>query len=156
MSATTTSQTLAALTPSARRRCTDVVSNHEAATVDVCLAGKVAAIHLYTTSGRIVVIVPVEEIQKLRGPRDSNGVAFPQRNASADLIAADAEIIPPKRRPVGEAVETYERLWTQLLTNPHQKLAHLASSACVTQNAFSCWISNNHPGELKRLRAPRA
>lgn len=156
MSAPLTSTHIAALTPSARRRCTDVVASHEAATVDVCLAGKVAALHLYTTAGRVVVIVPVDEIQKLRGPRDSNGVDFPRRNAAADLLVADAEAIQPKRRPAGEAVEIYERLWTQLLTNPHQKLAYLASSGCVTANAFSCWISNNHPGELKRLRAARA
>ena len=114
MSAPTTSIPLASLTPSGRRRCTDVVATHEAATVDVCLAGKVAALHLYTTSGRIVVIVPVEEIQKLRGPRDSNGVAFPCRNASADIILADAQAVP-SRRAVGEAVEIYEQLWAQLV-----------------------------------------
>jgi hypothetical protein len=153
MSAPLTSTHLAALTPSARRRCTDVVANHEAATVDVCLAGNVAALHLYTTSGRIVVIVPVDEIQKLRGPRDSNGVNFPLRNASADLVAADAAVIPPKRRPVGEAVEIYKQLWEQLLAKPHPRIAPMAIAAGVTQNAFACWISNTHPGELKRLRA---
>jgi hypothetical protein len=152
MSAPTTSHTLASLTPTGRRRCTGVVATHEAATVDVCLAGRVAALHLYTTSGRIVVIVPIDELQKLRGPRDSNGVAFPRRNASADIILADAQAVPT-RRAVGEAVEIYERLWVQLVANPHQKLAALASSGCVTQNAFSCWISNNHPGELKRMRS---
>jgi hypothetical protein len=128
------------------------VANHEAATVDVCLAGRVAALHLYTTAGRIVVIVPVDEIQKLRGPRDSNGVAFPCRNASADIVVADAEAVP-SRRAAGDAVKIYEELWERLVSKPHQTLANLARSGGVTQNAFSCWISNNHPGELKRLRS---
>jgi len=152
MSAPLATSPLAAMTPTGRRRCTEVISTVEAATVDVCLAGQVAALHLYTTSGRFVVIVPIDEIQKLRGPRDSNGVAFPNRNASADIIAADAEAVPVRRTP-GESAKIYERLWAQLVAKPYQRLATLASSGGVSHNGFACWINNNHPGELKRMRA---
>lgn len=154
MSATTTSLTLASLTPTGRRRCTGVVATHEAATVDVCLAGSVAALHLYTTSGRIVVVVPIDEIHKLRGPRDSNGVAFRDPATYADTYAADAEAVPLKAASQrAETAATYAKLWAQLEAKPHQSLDNLAISAGVSSAGFAKWIRTNHPGELKRLRS---
>jgi hypothetical protein len=154
MSATTTSLTLASLTPTGRRRCTGVVATHEAATVDVCLAGSVAALHLYTTSGRIVVVVPIDEIQKLRGPRDSNGVPFRDPATYADAYAADAEAVPLKAASQrAETAAAYAKLWVQLEAKPHQSVDNLAISAGVSSAGFSKWIRTNHPGELKRLRS---
>lgn len=154
MSATTTSLTLASLTPSGRRRCTDVVSSHEAATVDVCLAGGVAALHLYTTAGRIVVIVPIDEIQKLRGPRDSNGVPFRDPAQHVDAYAADAQALPLKAASQrAETIATYAKLWAQLEAKPHQSVENLAISAGVSAAGLAKWIRTKHPGELKRLRS---
>ena len=149
---------------SSMRRCVEVVDNIEGQAIDICLAGRHAALHIYTAKGRVVVrLSRTELLEKILAGHDANGVPFvaSSEGVMARLVA-DAEATAPKSAPVaatnprsrahGEVATVCRQLWDQLVAHPQQNLEELALAHGIRPGAFRGWISQHHPGGVTELR----
>ena len=147
---------------SSMRRCVEVVDNIEGQAIDICLAGRHAALHIYTAKGRVVVrLSRTELLEKILAGHDANGVPFvaSSEGVMARLVA-DAEATAPKSAPAadtppcarGQVAATCRQLWAQLEINPQQNLGVLALAHGIKPSAFRAWIGYYHPGGVGVLR----
>ena len=158
------------------RGITSVVARHTALALDVCTEAKLAAIHVQTASGVIVIIAELAEfVSKFRGRADHNGKLLPnpgQLLTTEQQLAADAAIVPPRVQPVpepattaaaptparrarGTATPLYEQAWEAWCADPSKTLKEVGAPLGLSPNTITTYFTRKHAEEYRRLKMPR-
>lgn len=155
------------------RRCTEVIQYIEGQALDICTAGRTAALHIATKEGRIVIRLPRAEVaQKCLAGVDANGRPLATTTSVMETLMADAEATAPKmdeasprpravaqkpkRLSHAEATAAYERVWAELDGGSLEPVKEIAARHGVLPAGVYFWVNHHHAKRwellLKRRR----
>lgn len=141
------------------RKVTDVVNVIAATGLDVTHAGDTCALHLYTRSGIVRVVLSVAEfVLKARAPVDANGNPFPAIGPARRQELIEGELsgaTPPPETDRRHAKGHYPRCdlaWQLLCAKPELTIRQAADRVGADFDTFAYFVQHFHRGELRAMR----
>ena len=141
------------------RKVTDLVNVIAATGLDVTHAGDQCAVHVYTRTGIVRILIPLAEfVLKARAPVDANGNPFPAIGPARrqELIEGElnGDTLPPEtnRR---HAIGHYPRCdlaWQLLCAKPELTIRQAAGRVGADFDTFAYFVQHFHRGELRAMR----
>lgn len=140
------------------RKVTDLVNVIAATGLDVTHAGDQCAVHVYTRTGIVRILVPLAEfVLKARAERDANGNPFPAIGPARrqELIERELSSDAPPPEPTRRTHGSYPKCdlaWQLLCAKPELTIREAAERVGAVFDTFAYFVQHFHRGELRAMR----